>query len=99
MSDDQPTQRLNISLSGAEVANQAEELRTKLEQRLKQRLSMAQVMKRLIQKDVVNALSKKILAGDVDKSHPVLVDVFDGVVVIRNNGNTPAGEAEADKED
>jgi ATP-dependent Clp protease ATP-binding subunit ClpB len=30
-------------------------------------------------------LSKKILAGDIDKSKPVLVDVFDGVVVIRNN--------------
>jgi ATP-dependent Clp protease ATP-binding subunit ClpB len=33
----------------------------------------------------VNGLSKKILAGTVDKSHPVLIDVFDGVVVFRNN--------------
>ena len=45
----------------------------------------ARPLKRLIQKDVVNALSKKILAGDIDKAHPVLVDVFDGVVVFRNS--------------
>jgi ATP-dependent Clp protease ATP-binding subunit ClpB len=32
----------------------------------------------------VNKLSKRILAGDIDKTHPVLVDVFDGVVVFRN---------------
>jgi ATP-dependent Clp protease ATP-binding subunit ClpB len=44
----------------------------------------ARPLKRLIQKEIVNLLSKKILAGDVDKSRPVLVDVFDGVVVIRN---------------
>ena len=45
----------------------------------------ARPLKRLIQKDVVNALSKKILAGDIDKIHPVLVDVFDRVVVFRNS--------------
>src|SRR5215831_8768582 len=44
----------------------------------------ARPLKRLIQKEIVNQLSKKILAGDIDKSHPVLVDVFDGVVVFRN---------------
>jgi ATP-dependent Clp protease ATP-binding subunit ClpB len=44
----------------------------------------ARPLKRLIQKEVVNPLSKRILAGDVDKSKPVLVDVFDGVVVFRN---------------
>ncbi|MEJ7828153.1 MAG: AAA family ATPase, partial [Segetibacter sp.] len=44
----------------------------------------ARPLKRLIQKEVVNQLSKKILAGDVDKSKPVVVDVFDGVVVFRN---------------
>jgi ATP-dependent Clp protease ATP-binding subunit ClpB len=44
----------------------------------------ARPLKRLIQKQIVNQLSKKILAGDIDKSHPVLVDVFDGVVVFRN---------------
>lgn len=44
----------------------------------------ARPLKRLIQKQIINALSKKILAGDVDKSKPVLVDVFDGLVVFRN---------------
>ena len=44
----------------------------------------ARPLKRLIQKEIVNTLSKKILAGAVDKTHPVLVDVFDGVVVFRN---------------
>jgi ATP-dependent Clp protease ATP-binding subunit ClpB len=41
-------------------------------------------LKRLIQKEVINPLSKRILAGDIDKTKPVLVDVFDGVVVFRN---------------
>ncbi|SEW41289.1 ATP-dependent chaperone ClpB [Chitinophaga arvensicola] len=45
----------------------------------------ARPLKRLIQKEIINLLSKKILAGDIDKSKPVLIDVFDGVVVIRNN--------------
>ncbi|MBV9963500.1 MAG: AAA family ATPase, partial [Parafilimonas sp.] len=44
----------------------------------------ARPLKRFIQKQIVNQLSRKILAGDIDKSHPVLVDVFDNVVVFRN---------------
>lgn len=44
----------------------------------------ARPLKRLIQKQIINALSKRILAGDIDKTKPVLVDVFDGVVVFRN---------------
>jgi len=44
----------------------------------------ARPLKRLIQKEIINQLSKRILAGDIDKSKPVLVDVFDGVVVFRN---------------
>jgi ATP-dependent Clp protease ATP-binding subunit ClpB len=44
----------------------------------------ARPLKRLIQKEIVNQLSKRILAGDIDKSIPVLVDVFDGNVVFRN---------------
>ncbi len=44
----------------------------------------ARPLKRLIQKEIVNQLSKKILGGDIEKSKPVLVDVFDGVVVFRN---------------
>jgi ATP-dependent Clp protease ATP-binding subunit ClpB len=44
----------------------------------------ARPLKRLIQKQIINSLSKKILAGDIDKSKTVLVDVFDGIVVFRN---------------
>ncbi len=44
----------------------------------------ARPLKRLIQKEIVNGLSKKILGGNIDREHPVLVDVFDGVVVFRN---------------
>ena len=44
----------------------------------------ARPLKRLIQKEIINGLSKRILAGDIDKTKPVLVDVFDGVVVFRN---------------
>lgn len=47
----------------------------------------ARPLKRVIQKDIINLLSKKIIAGEVDKAKPVMIDVFDGVVVIRNNGN------------
>lgn len=45
----------------------------------------ARPLKRLIQKEIINTLSKRILAGDVDREHPVLVDVFDNVVVFRND--------------
>ena len=44
----------------------------------------ARPLKRLIQKEIVNQLSKRILAADIDKARPVLVDVFDGMVVFRN---------------
>ena len=47
----------------------------------------ARPLKRLIQKEIVNQLSKRILAGDIDKSRPVVVDVFDGVVVFRNEAS------------
>ena len=44
----------------------------------------ARPLKRLIQKEIVNQLSKRILAGDIDKTKPVLIDVFDNIVVFRN---------------
>ena len=49
----------------------------------------ARPLKRLIQKQIINQLSKKLLGGTIDKSHPVLVDVFDGMVVFRNEVNQP----------
>jgi ATP-dependent Clp protease ATP-binding subunit ClpB len=44
----------------------------------------ARPLKRVIQKDVINLLSKKIIGGEVDKNKLVVIDVFDGVVVMRN---------------
>lgn len=44
----------------------------------------ARPLKRLIQKMVVNEFSKKILSGEIDKSKKVLIDIFDGLVVFRN---------------
>jgi ATP-dependent Clp protease ATP-binding subunit ClpB len=55
----------------------------------------ARPLKRLIQKEIVNQLSKRILAADIDKTRPVLVDVFDGTVVFRNE---PVKEATKVKE-
>jgi ATP-dependent Clp protease ATP-binding subunit ClpB len=45
----------------------------------------ARPLKRLIQKEIVNQLSKQILSGEVDRTKNVMVDVFDGVVVFRND--------------
>lgn len=57
----------------------------------------ARPLKRLIQKEIVNQLSKKILSGDVDKTKPVLVDVFDGLVVFRNETPEPEKAGAAKK--
>ncbi|MFI5170785.1 MAG: ATP-dependent chaperone ClpB [Chitinophagales bacterium] len=44
----------------------------------------ARPLKRVIQKEIVNELSKKILAGEVDNEHTIMVDQFDGEVVFGN---------------
>jgi ATP-dependent Clp protease ATP-binding subunit ClpB len=59
----------------------------------------ARPLKRLIQKEIVNALSKKILSGEVEKNHPVLVDVFDNVVVFRNENGNAAERKDAERKD
>ncbi len=43
----------------------------------------ARPVKRVIQREVMNELSKYILSGSLDKSEPVVMDVFDGQVVFR----------------
>ncbi len=43
----------------------------------------ARPIKRVIQRQVLNELSKQILAGKIDKSKPVVMDVFDDQVVFR----------------
>ncbi|MEO8405341.1 MAG: ATP-dependent chaperone ClpB [Chitinophagaceae bacterium] len=57
----------------------------------------ARPLKRLIQKEIVNQLSKRILAGDIDKTHPVLVDVFDNTVVFRNDVHTQPSDSVKEK--
>ncbi len=44
----------------------------------------ARPVKRTIQKQVLNELSKQLLAGSVDKSKPIILDMFDGQFVFRN---------------
>lgn len=43
----------------------------------------ARPVKRVIQKQVLNELSKALLAGTIDASKPVVMDIFDGRIVFR----------------
>jgi ATP-dependent Clp protease ATP-binding subunit ClpB len=43
----------------------------------------ARPLKRLIQKEITNALSKKIIASDIDKTKGITVDCFEEVLVLR----------------
>jgi len=47
----------------------------------------ARPVKRVIQKDVLNQLSKEILAGKVTTESIILLDEFDGKLVFRNQGD------------
>ena len=47
----------------------------------------ARPVKRVIQKEVLNALSKEILAGTVTTDSIILLDEFDGELVFRNQGD------------
>ena len=44
----------------------------------------ARPVKRAIQRDVLNALSKSLLSGTVDKGHPINIDSKDGQIVFSN---------------
>ena len=44
----------------------------------------ARPVKRAIQRDVLNDLSKRLLAGDVERDRPITVDAEDGQLVFRN---------------
>jgi ATP-dependent Clp protease ATP-binding subunit ClpB len=44
----------------------------------------ARPLKRTIQKEIVNELSKKILAGEIEKQGKIIVDCFEGKLVFRN---------------
>jgi ATP-dependent Clp protease ATP-binding subunit ClpB len=43
----------------------------------------ARPVKRVIQKQVMNELSKAILAGTIDTSANIVMDIFDGKIVFR----------------
>jgi len=43
----------------------------------------ARPIKRVLQKDVMNLLSKQLLAGTINKANPVVLDVFEGQMVFR----------------
>ena len=45
----------------------------------------ARPVKRIIQKEVLNKLSKEILSGSVHKDSVILIDAFDDQLVFRNN--------------
>ena len=47
----------------------------------------ARPVKRVIQKEVLNLLSKEILAGKVNTNSIILLDEFDGQLVFRNQGD------------
>ncbi len=57
----------------------------------------ARPLKRLIQKEITNQLSKKILAGNIENNKPVLVDVFDNLVAFRNEVEEPLENTEKKK--
>ena len=52
----------------------------------------ARPVKRVIQKEVLNQLSKEILAGKVTTDSIILLDEFDGQLVFRNQGDLVAEE-------
>ena len=45
-------------------------------------------VKRVIQKNILNLLSKSMLAGDIDKGSNVIIDYFDNQIVFRNQKKT-----------
>jgi ATP-dependent Clp protease ATP-binding subunit ClpB len=54
----------------------------------------ARPIKRMIQKELLNELSKQIIAGTLETGKPQVIDVFDGRIVLRkpidekeSNGN------------
>jgi len=48
----------------------------------------ARPIKRVIQKEVLNTLSKEIIAGNIKENQQILLDAFDGKFVFRNTKNT-----------
>ncbi len=49
----------------------------------------ARPLKRLINRELINQLSKMILADKIDKSKPVIADSFEDAIVFRNQSSNP----------
>ncbi|MFN8407827.1 MAG: ATP-dependent chaperone ClpB [Flavobacteriales bacterium] len=64
----------------------------------------ARPIKRMIQKELLNELSKQIIAGSLETGKPQVIDVFDGKIVLRkpidekekSNGNGKAKKSKAE---
>jgi ATP-dependent Clp protease ATP-binding subunit ClpB len=56
----------------------------------------ARPVKRVIQKEVLNALSKEILAGKISTDSIILLDAFDETLVFRNQGDLVAEKNDPD---
>ena len=48
----------------------------------------ARPVKRVIQKNILNSLSKSLLAGDINKGSNIIIDYFDNQIVFRNKKKT-----------
>ncbi len=58
----------------------------------------ARPIKRMIQKELLNELSKQIIAGKLETGTPQVIDVFDGKIVLRQPLGTEAQLADLEKE-
>jgi len=58
----------------------------------------ARPIKRMIQKELLNELSKQIIAGKLETDKPQVIDVFDGKIVLRKPLGTEAQLADLEKE-
>ena len=61
-----------------------EEARRYIAQRGYDPLYGARPVKRTIQHEIIGELSRRILAGEVDRTHPIVVDLSEGELKIRN---------------
>ena len=53
----------------------------------------ARPIKRLVQKEILNGLSKELLKGDIEKGDEVLIDSFDENIVFRTNEKKESKES------
>ena len=58
----------------------------------------ARPIKRMIQKELLNELSKQIIAGTLETGKPQVIDVFDGKIVLRKPIDEKEKNGKAKKE-